>query len=134
MIEEAEAELGRIEVVAPNVQLRDGVVEHVVRQPDVLGRLAAALVVVGRHIGAEAAERAEAVACDRHRGALALGQLHADVVVLRARRAPVSDAAPVEVVRAAGRRRRAAVAPDGRTYNMSRRTCAGVYIWDKNTC
>lgn len=120
MIEEAEAELGRVEVITPNVQLRDAVVEHVVRQSHVLGRLAASLVVVGRHIGAEAAERAQAVARDRHRGALAFGHLHADVVVLRTRRAPVADAAPVEVVRTAGRSRRAAVAPDGRTYKTIR--------------
>lgn len=117
MIQEAETVFGLVEMVAPNVQLIDRIVEHVVGQLLVFGRRPAALVMVGRLIGAERPKRAEAVACDRHLGAFAFRHLDADVVVLRTRVAPVADAAPVEVVRTAGRCRCAAVAPDGRTYH-----------------
>lgn len=67
MIEEAEAEFGIVVIVATDIQLLDRIVEHIVGQFDVLDGRSAAFVVVGRQIGAEGAERAQAIAGDRDR-------------------------------------------------------------------
>lgn len=68
MIEEAEAEFGVVEIVATHVELLDVVREHIVGQSLVLDGRTASFVVVGRHVRAEGAERAEAVARDRNGG------------------------------------------------------------------
>ena len=95
VVEITEAE-GDVVVVCPvHVQLVDLVVD-VLPDLDILGRGPAALVLVRRHVDAEALEGGEAVPGDERLGALPLDQLDALVVVARTQLAPVPPV--VEVV------------------------------------
>ena len=113
MIQEAEAEAGVRVVIPPHIVLLGGVI-HVVCQSHILGRRTAALVLIGGYIGAEA-QCTQAIPSDGLLGATSLGHLDADVVALGAGFAQVANAAPVELFRAAGRGRGAAIAPDSST-------------------
>lgn len=114
MIEEAKAEGCVREIVALHVVLLDRVID-VVRQSQVLGCGTAALVFVRGYVCAEA-QGTEAVACDGLLGATSFGHLDADVVALGALFAQEANAAPVELLGAAGCGRSAAITPNGSTY------------------
>lgn len=110
MVEEAETEGCVSEVVALHVVLLDRVID-VVGQAQILCCRPTAFVLVSGNVCAKA-ERTETVAGYGLLGAASLGHFHANVVALGTLFAQEADAAPVEVVGAAGRGGSAAITPN----------------------
>jgi len=108
----AEAVLDIVVIVPLGVELLEAV-EGVEAEPGVVGRGAAALVVVGRHVPPVPLERTQAVPRDQRLRALGLGDLDTDVPGRRTGDAPVELWR--EVPPTAGVSADTLVAPDGAT-------------------